>query len=135
MSYTSLDEAVKILRSCVPGALMAKVDIESAFCLLPVHLEDFSLLGLAFEGYYYVDRAFRIGCSISCSIFEKFSSFLEWAAHFRSGMNLTAHYLDDFLFMGQASSRQCQYLLDTFTLICKELGVPLATAKSSWALS
>lgn len=31
--------------------------------------------------------------------------------------------------MGRAGSGQCQFLLDTFMLICDYLGVPLAKAK------
>lgn len=37
VSYTSFDAAVIWVRCYGKGALMAKSDIESAFCLLPVH--------------------------------------------------------------------------------------------------
>lgn len=35
--YASFDTALKWVRRCGPGALMAKTDIESAFRLLPLH--------------------------------------------------------------------------------------------------
>lgn len=128
--YTSLDEAVRKLRACGPGALMAKADIESAFRLLPVHPEDFCLLGFWFEGGYYIDRALPMGCSISCSAFECFSTFLEWVTRQRMRDNSSVHYLDDFLFMGPANSDQCLKFLATFQAFCCELGVPLAHDKT-----
>lgn len=43
--YASLDHVVALIRACGHGVLMAKCDIQLAFCLLPVHPEDFCLLG------------------------------------------------------------------------------------------
>lgn len=45
---------------------MAKCDIKSEFCLLPVHLKDFELLGFAFERGFYMDKALPMGCVVSC---------------------------------------------------------------------
>lgn len=39
--YTFFDQVVSMVRGCGPGAIMAKVDIESTLRLLPVHPEDF----------------------------------------------------------------------------------------------
>lgn len=69
--------------------------------LLPVHLEDFKLLGFAFEGQFYIDRALTKGCSVSCSAFEWFSSFLQCTMWHRTGLWDIAHFLDDFLLVGQ----------------------------------
>ncbi|XP_054843036.1 uncharacterized protein LOC129334764 isoform X1 [Eublepharis macularius] len=109
---------------------MAKCDIKSAFRLLPVHPGDFELLGFAFEGKYYMDRALPMGCSVSCAAFERFSSFLEWELRRRAGSRDSAHYLDDFLFVGRAGSSECARLLDTFLRLAEELGVPLAHEKT-----
>lgn len=59
---------------------MAKCDIQSVFRLLPVHPDDFCLLGLKFEGKWYVDKSMPMGCSIVCATFETFNTFLEWVA-------------------------------------------------------
>lgn len=98
--YTSLEDAVAILRSCGPGALMAKADIQSAFRLLPIYPDDFCLLGICFGGGYYFDRALSMGCSVFFA-FEKFSSFLEWLVRWKSGLPSTTHYLDDLLLWGR----------------------------------
>lgn len=128
--YTSFDQALGMVRRCGWAAELAKCDIKSAFRLLPVHPGDFNLLGFAFEGGFYVDRALPMGCSVSCAAFEAFSTFLEWVVHDRSGLKSTAHYLDDFLFAGQQGSGQRAFLLEQFMQLTSELGVPLAHEKT-----
>ncbi|KAJ1130744.1 hypothetical protein NDU88_009092 [Pleurodeles waltl] len=66
--YVSIDEAIALVRRCGRGAEMAKSDVESAFRLLPVHPDDFSLLGMQFEDAIYVDRMLPMGCSVSCAV-------------------------------------------------------------------
>lgn len=61
-----------------PGLFLAKMDIELAFRLLPVHLSSFQLSGCCWEGQFYVDRCLTMGFSISCAYFETFSIFLKW---------------------------------------------------------
>lgn len=73
---TSFDEVVKWVRRCGEGSLMAKMDIESAFRLLPVHPDSFWLLCIYWQGQYFVDCCLHMGCSISCAYFEMFSTFL-----------------------------------------------------------
>lgn len=78
VSYTSFDVAVFCEQRYGRGAMMAKSDIESAFRLLPVHPDSFRLLGCHWQEEFYVDHSLPMGCSISCALFEKFSSFVEW---------------------------------------------------------
>ena len=70
-----------------------------------------------------------MGCSVSCALFEKFSSFLEFRAKLIAQSSLITHYLGDFLFVGP---NQASYsaLLSSFTAMCGELGVPLAWDKT-----
>lgn len=130
VTYASLDDVIRILWSCGLEALMTKTDIESAFRLLPIHPDDFCLLGFKFEGWFYLDRALPIGLSISCRVFEQFSSMLDWATRWCAGLSSTEHYLDDFLLIGWASTDQCTCLLRVFESMCHELGLPLAHAKT-----
>lgn len=64
MKYTSFDQAMSVVRDCTVGTEMVKCDIKSAFHLLPVHPDDFELLGFAFQGEFYMDRALPMGCSV-----------------------------------------------------------------------
>ena len=43
------------------GALMAKFDVESAYCNVPVHPSDCHLLGVKWRNQYYVDLALPFG--------------------------------------------------------------------------
>ncbi|VDI71062.1 Hypothetical predicted protein [Mytilus galloprovincialis] len=70
------------------------------------------------------------GASISCSLFEKFSTALHWVTELTSGNSNILHYLDDFLFGGEANSPTCQETLETFKKICSDWGVPLAEDKT-----
>ena len=67
-----------MISSLEKGAELGKIDIKQAFRLLIVNPTDFDLLGILFEGKYWVDKNLPMGCSISCSLFEKFATFLHW---------------------------------------------------------
>lgn len=130
VSYTSFDAAVRWVRRYGKGALMAKADIEAAFRLLPVHPDSFWLLGCQWQEQFYVDKCLPMGCSISCAMFEVFSSFLEWVVREVSGLESMIHYLDDFLCIGPPSSSVCAILLSTLQHTAERFGVPLAADKT-----
>ena len=50
MSYISVDDAGRAIMGKGQGALMAKVAIKSAFCIVPVHPEERWLLGMKWDG-------------------------------------------------------------------------------------
>ena len=50
MSYITVDMVAKKLASLGPGALMAKVEVEAAYRLIPVHPEDRHLLAVQCKG-------------------------------------------------------------------------------------
>ena len=62
--------------------------------------------------------------------FERFSTFLEYCAHKVAATDNIIHYLDDFLFAGSADSSDCGRALSSFTVVCKDFGVPLASDKT-----
>ena len=112
--YSTFDEAIHLIQNLGQGALLAKLDISNAFRLLPVRPEDFNLLGFALEGKFYIDKCLPMGCSISCSLFEKFSTFLHWSLASRAKLPYIIHYLDDFLFVGRQRTNECVYLMEQF---------------------
>ena len=130
VEYASFDRAVHLAASNGKGALLAKCDIKSAFRLLPVHPDDFELLGFQFDGKFFFDKALPMGASVSCSLFEKFSSFLEFKVREVTKSDAVLHYLDDFCFVGPPHSKKCSALLSSFQSICSVLGVPLAEEKT-----
>ncbi len=127
--YNSFDTAVDLVASSGQRSWVAKSDIKSAFRLLPVAPSDYELLGFVFQGEFYYDKCLPMGCSISCSLFEAFSTFLEFQVKRVSQSVYVTHYLDDFLFVGESQS-DCAALLQTFRSVCDQLGVPIAEEKT-----
>jgi hypothetical protein len=130
VKYTSFDQAVGLVQGQGKGALLAKCDIKSAFRLLPIYPGDFDLLGFKFQGKYFIDKCLPMGASISCALFESFSSYLEYQIKVIAKSEAICHYLDDFLFVGPGKSLACQELLKAFQAMCDKLGVPLAPEKT-----
>lgn len=128
VQYSSFDEAVRMVQSMGNGAHLIKVDIQSAFRLLPIHPDDFALLGMYHEGQYFIDKALPFGCSISCALFEKFSTFLDWCLRRSTGSNNLIHYLDDFL-AGDRKQHRAQDMLDQILALFERFGVPTAPDK------
>ena len=114
------------------GALLGKSDIKSAFRLLPIYPGDFDLLGFKIDGLYYYDKCLPMGASISCALFEQFSTFIQWKVEnvctHKSPVIL--HYLDDFLFAGKGGSNECHMVMTHFRKVCSLLGVPVAEEKT-----
>ena len=67
VKYASFDRVVDMVFDLGTGALMAKRDIKSAFRLLPIHPDDFNLLGVQIEGRIFVNKSLPFGCS--CALF------------------------------------------------------------------
>lgn len=116
--YTTVDDAISIIKTMGRECLLAKTDIASGFRILPVHPDDHELLGIQFQDRFYYDKCLPMGCSISCSKFESFSTALEWIACKKFGIPRMVHILDDFLFIGPPNSSICDSSLKQFISIC-----------------
>lgn len=78
----TFEEEIFRIQEFGPGALLAKADIKLAFRLLPISPLAFNSLGFYFEEDIFFDKCLPMGCSVSCSYFKAFSSFLHWAVLF-----------------------------------------------------
>lgn len=132
VKYTSIDQVTDSLTLMGSGALLGKIDIENAFRILPVYPDDFNLLGFTLNNFYFIDKCLPMGCALSCSLFEKLASFLEWLTRSRSNKGILHHYLDDYIFLGRKNSTECFDIMCTFSALCCELGVPLSEDKTVW---
>ena len=130
VQYTKFDEALTMIAKFGKNALVGKADISEAFRLLPVNKCDFDLLGFTLEGKFYVDLCAPMGCRSSPSIWESFSTFLNWVLDKWNKRCNTKHYVDDFIFAGPANSPICQQALTFFRQLCKYLGIPVAEDKT-----
>ena len=127
--YASINDAISVIKRKGAGCFMAKTDAKSAFRIIPIHPNDFALLGMKWQNSYYFDRCLPMGCSSSCAIFEAFSTALEWLAINRLGDSGVLHILDDFLFIADSQDK-CHADLTNFLGMCEYLGVPIAQEKT-----
>ena len=74
--YSHFDDAVNIVSSLGPGALMSKLDIKSAFSLCPVRPEGWELLGIHWEGHYFVELCLPFGLRSSPFHFARLADTL-----------------------------------------------------------
>lgn len=130
VQYDSIDNVTVLLRKFGHGALMAKTDIQDAFRIVPIHPNDYKLLGFSWENNYYYDKCLPMGASSSCQIFEFLSCGLQWAMCEKFAAAGMSHMLDDFFFIGPKDSSKCQSDLDTFLMICEKSGIPIKSEKT-----
>ena len=109
-------------------SVLAKIDIEAAYRLIPVHPQDHPL-----QAVYGVTTCTLTQCSHLASgqppkIFNAVADALEWSLRQR-GIRQIFHYLDDFIVIGPPDSPECALALLTLNHTCAELGVPIAKHK------
>ena len=76
-----MNDAIQILQNLGRGAYMAKTEIESAFRILPIHPDDYHLLGFTWNGAFHYEKWLAMGAASSCRTFEIFIKALEWIVH------------------------------------------------------
>ena len=81
--YKDLDQAVRLCMKAGKGCYMAKWDMKSAFCHLPIRKEDgcwFVMMAKNTKSgkkYYFYDKYLPFGHSISCSHFQRVSNKIQ----------------------------------------------------------
>ena len=128
LSYTTIDDIAHLLSQYGPGALLAKIDIESAYRLIPVHPQDRPLQTMAWQGQLYIDPMLPFGLRSAPKIFNAVADALQWHLQ-RSGIPLIRHYLDDFIIIAPAQSPRCEEYLSILNRECTALGIPIADHK------
>eukprot|EP00731_Ephydatia_muelleri_P031374 Em0022g888a len=112
------------------GALMAKLDLQAAFHMVPIWPSEWELLGMHWRDQYYVDTCLPLGYVLpQVSSTDNFASALHWILEHNYGATLL-HYLDDFLLLGPPGLPTCQDFMSTMLRVCQELGMLVAMEKS-----
>ena len=128
MSYINVDDISRVVTSLGRGTLLAKVDLKSAYRIVPIHPEDRPLLGMQWKGGLYVDTCLPFGLRSAPRIFTALADALEWCTK-EQGVTYLFHYLDDYITMGGAESEECKANMVTLLATCNRLGVPIAPDK------
>ena len=128
LTYITVDTAIKHIITLGPGTLLAKLDIKSAFRLLPVHPADRHLLAMHWNKQLYIDTCLPFGLRSAPKLFNILADLLAWILD-QQGVSPVLHYLDDFLIMGRADSTTCHNNFAAIQQTCQNLGIPLALEK------
>ena len=128
LSYITVDKVAEIAVRLGKGSLLAKIDIESAYRLIPVHPQDRPLQAVEWNGEIYVDPMLPFGLRSAPKIFNAVADALEWYLR-QSGIDEVEHYLDDFIVIGPPNSSQCQSAMAILDNVCRQLRLPIAEHK------
>ena len=126
--YTSVDSAARQIVSLGRGTHLAKLDLESAYRMLPIHPDDRPLLGMKWRDWVWIDTTLPFGLRSAPKIFNVMADCLQWILE-NKGSCKVIHYLDDFLFMGEPGSQQCGESLQLALNTCQRLGVRVSMEK------
>lgn len=129
VKYARIEDAIKCIKANGENCYLAKTDIKHAFRILPIHPDDYHLLGMRWKGSYYYDKCMPMGCASSCKTFEAFSTAIEWIAKNVLGIENIIHILDDFLIC-EPTYDLCKNSLGKLLKICEYLGIPMAQEKT-----
>ena len=95
----TIDDAIKEIVQLGRGTLLAKIDIQNTFRLLPVHPVDRHMLWMRWNDGVYIDTCLPFGLSSAPKLFNFLADMLAWIAR-QIELSFLLHYLDDFLTIG-----------------------------------
>ena len=127
--YEPFDNATDLVKQFGTGCLLSKVDIKSAFRLLPVKPCEWRLLGMHWMGEYFVDCHLPFGCRSSPFIFSVFSDLIAWILTHIAKVENHTHYLDDYCLVEINDPGKAKEALNRLIDIFNFLEVPIAWDK------
>jgi hypothetical protein len=130
LSYVKLDDAIKEIVHLGPGTLMCKVDIRSAFKLIPITPSQYHLFCIKWRGQYYYYTRLAFGCRSSPIIFDQLSQAICYIAQTNYSIDIMFHLLDDFLTLDPPHSC-ADRTMALLTLIFNRLNIPMVTEKTA----
>ena len=129
LKYCTIDNAITILNELGPGTLMGKIDLKIAFRLCPVSKEDWPLLGIYWQGNYYIDKSLPFGLRSAPSLFNQLASGLEWILVNNYGVHWLLHYLDDFFTVGPPGTDICHKNMQHMLSLCSRVNAAVKPEK------
>ena len=93
--------------------------------LFPYTPNDRYLLGMQWQGNYFVDMALPFGLRSAPYIFFSVADLAEWVLKKQYDVSFLLHYLDDFHTLGPPNSQTCQRNLDTCIQQFQDWAIPL----------
>ena len=78
LHYITVDQVICLVSKLGPRALMAKFDVEAAYCNVPVHPSHCALLGMKWCSEFYMDLVLPFGLRPAPFIFNSIADIVEW---------------------------------------------------------
>ena len=79
LEYPSVLDGDKLALQFGQGALMAKIDLQNAYRILPIYPDDRKLMGVRWNGQIYVEIALPFGLHLHLqTFFNVFADCLVW---------------------------------------------------------
>lgn len=132
VSYCSLQSILDEVVELGPKALLGKIDFARAYRQVPVHPDDRQLLGMKFQGEFFVDLVLPFGGRSCAKIFSRVAELARFAFEERALASRVRNYLDDFISLAagdpEKAKRDFKSILDT----AKAMGIPLSEKKIRW---
>ena len=128
LRYVTVDRAVEYILELSKGCYLNKIDIENPFRIIPVSPLQWHLLGIYWQGKYFVDTRLSMGGRSSPGIFDNLPRAVEWICKYNYDLQWLCHLLDDFLSAEPVSLKghSISTPKNVFALL---LGIPIAPGK------
>ena len=98
-----MDQVAKAALALGKGSLIAKIDIRSAYRIVPISPQDRKWLGMEWNNQIYVDGMLPFGLRSAPKLFNALADAIEWCIG-QEGVEGVFHYLDDFAVVGPPDS-------------------------------
>ncbi|XP_058610956.1 uncharacterized protein LOC131526627 [Onychostoma macrolepis] len=129
LRYHDIDQAVELIKIAGRGAWLAKLDITSAFKVMPIHPDSWHLFGIRWSEKFYFAVRLTFGCKSSPKIFNMLSEAVCWILSNNYAIPHLIHLLDDFLIISPPDAIPAAHIL-TAQKVFSELGIPIAQEKT-----
>jgi hypothetical protein len=129
--YGSFDQLIDAVLGFGKGCVIFKLDVDSAFRLLPVAVRDRQLLGFSFRGKFYTENRLPFGLSSSPWLFDRFMDALTFVLSKAVSPKISfklIRYCDD-LAIVTGSLDDALIVRDTFVKLAASLGAPFSAKK------
>ena len=130
MSYVTVDDIAASVLALGRGALLAKSDIKHAYRQIPVHPQDRILLGLQWQGQFYVDATLPFGLRSAPLIFSAVADAVEWVMRTSGVKHISTTLMTLIVIVGPPNSDDCSFGLRSFRQTCENLGLLVAEDKT-----
>ncbi|KAI2645934.1 Pro-Pol polyprotein [Labeo rohita] len=128
-TITTLTKPITLIKDAGRGAWLAKVDITSAFKVMPIHPDFCHLFGIRWQNKFYFAVRLTFGFRSSPKISDTLSEAICWILSNNYDIPYLIRLLDDFLIISPPNSVPAAHLLTTQKLF-SELGIPLTQDKT-----